>query len=147
MKKFSFPLEKVMDYKGQVLEALQQEHAAIIQEMNQQNGKIAELQAEIDSARREFQEKRLQGVSVLVIQTYESYLNSLYKKMEKEQEILQIIQRKEELKRQQVLNSKTEVTSLEHLKDQRYRQYMQAVQKNEEQFIEEFVSHTRVSRV
>lgn len=145
MKKFSFSLEQVLQYKNQVLANLQQEHAAVIREMTQQQDVIHTLEEQIETCQEEFGQKKQEGVPLPMLCTYESYLEKLYARKEKEESILEIIRKKEDIKRQEVIEARVEVTSFEKLREQRLHQYQYELQKGEEQQIEEFVSHRRVA--
>lgn len=63
--------------------------------------------------------------------------------IERETAKLAEIRKKEEAKREEVIEAKKETSSLEKLKDKKLELYQKAVQKSEETFIEEFVVSAR----
>lgn len=77
------------------------------------------------------------------IHTYENYLDSLGVKIRKKYEELAKLREKEEAKRSEVVEAKKETSSIDKLKEKKFKEYEKAVQKEEEQFIEEFVATKR----
>ena len=136
MKKFYFALDTVLNYKEQVLENLQAEHAQIIAER-------VECERGIEALEQELEEKKSFGISITDMQTYDRFLTSLRKKIERERERLAEILQREERKREQVVEARKETASITKLKDKKRAQYDKEVQKADEQFIDEFVSNKR----
>lgn len=79
-------------------------------------------------------------MSIQDIRTYSNYWDGLGVRIRDKQEELTMIQEEEEKKRQEVVEAKKETSSIEKLKEHKLEEYNKAVQKQEEQFIEEFVS-------
>ncbi len=148
MKKFYFTLDTVLNYKEQVLENLQGEHARIIAERVECERGIEALEQEQQDCIDMLERKKLQGVSITDMQTYDRFLTSLRKKIESERERLAEILVREERKREEVVEARKETASITKLKEKKRAQYDKEVQKADEQFIDEFVSNKRaVGRV
>ena len=143
MKKFYFALDTVLNYKEQVLENLQTEHAQIIAERVECERGIEALEQEQQECMAELEEKKSFGISITDMQTYDRFLTSLRKKIERERERLAEILQREERKREQVVEARKETASITKLKDKKRAQYDKEVQKADEQFIDEFVSNKR----
>ena len=143
MKKFYFALDTVLSYKEQVLENLQAQHAKIMAEIVECERGIALLEEEQQSCMTELDEKRARGISINDMQTYDRFLTSLRKKIEREKVRLAEIRVREEKKREEVIEARKETATLEKLKEHKLEDYRKAEQKDEEQRIEEFVSTTR----
>lgn len=77
------------------------------------------------------------------IHTYENYLDALRLKILQKQELLVKLQTQEEAKRNEVVEAKKETSSIDKLKERKREEYEKEVQKEEEHFIEEFVSTKR----
>ncbi|MPN20524.1 hypothetical protein SDC9_167903 [bioreactor metagenome] len=60
--------------------------------------------------------------------------------IQREKRHLEVLQKREEEKRAEVVEVKIETSTLEKLKEKKLEQYNKEVQKSEELFIEEFVS-------
>ena len=143
MKKFYFALDTVLNYKEQVLENLQAEHAQIIAERVECERGIEALEQEQQECMAELEEKKSFGISITDMQTYDRFLTSLRKKIERERERLAEILQREERKREQVVEARKETASITKLKDKKRAQYDKEVQKADEQFIDEFVANKR----
>ncbi len=143
MKKFYFPLHTVLNYKQQVLDNLRNEQAQIISDIVKAEKRIDDLQNQDRSWAAELHEKRQRGMTVLEMGTYEKYLYNLRVREKLEKEALSQLEERKEEKRKQVVAAKTETASIELLKEKKLAQYEYQAQKNEEIFIEEFVSNVR----
>lgn len=148
MKKFYFALDTVLNYKEQVLENLQGEHARIIAERVECERGIEALEREQQEWMAELERKKLQGISISDMQTYDRFLTGLRGKIERERQRLAEILIREERKREEVVEARKETASITKLKERKRAQYDKEVQKADEQFIDEFVSNKRaVNRV
>ena len=139
MKKFYFALDTVLSYKEQVLENLQNEHARIMAEIVQCEKGIERLEGEQRECMDSFEEKKLQGIGINEMQVFDRFLISLRKKIQRERERLAEIRIREEKKRE----ARKETASITKLKEKKLDQYNKEVQKEEEHFIDEFVSNKR----
>ncbi len=68
MKKFSFQLESVMNFKNQRLENKKAEHANIIAMVNEQNVKIDSLLGKFKGVNLEFNQKKMTGIFRFFVQ-------------------------------------------------------------------------------
>ncbi|SET93780.1 flagellar export protein FliJ [Lacrimispora sphenoides] len=142
MKKFNFPLNTVLNYKDQVLDNLKNEHAQIVDKVVRQEQKVEELSDRRNDACTRFKAEIGKGIAVNMMREYETYITFMQKKILTEQGVLQKLQRKEEQKREEVVEARKEVVSIEKLKEKKLLQYNKEVLRSEELFIEEFVSNT-----
>ena len=143
MKKFSFSLETVLDYKNQVLDTLRIEHGAILAQIREQEKVIEDLEAEHRQADADFTQRKLEGINVLDAMSFEAFLRSLERKLQEEYRKLERLRKREEEKRAQVVEARKETATIEKLKEHKLEDYRKAEQKDEEKMIEEFVSATR----
>lgn len=140
MKKFFFSLNTVLDYKERVLETLKGEHARILIKVRECEDEIEALEKECYLCGRELGENRARGITVNEIRTYENYMDALRLKIRRKQEELVRLREAEEKKKEEVVEAKKETSSIDKLKERKIEEYNKQVQKEEEQFIEEFVS-------
>lgn len=145
MKKFSFSLDKVLEYKNQVLGSLQNEHAKILADVLRQENYIELLENQYKDLNFQFNEKKTNGMTVLEAASYEGYFRRLEVQIEEENEKLAELRKEEDEKREEVVEAKKETSSIEKLKEKKVEQYRKETQKVEEQFIEEFVSLQRLA--
>ena len=139
MKKFFFPLDTVLSYKEQVLDGLKAEHAKILAKVRECERAIEELEQLHYECTDEFRKNKMNGIKISEIHTYENYLESLGLKIRQKQEQLKRLMIKEEAKNE-VVEAKKETSSIDKLKEKKRQEYDKVVQKEEEQFIEEFVA-------
>ncbi|MDD3395480.1 MAG: flagellar export protein FliJ [Anaerotignum sp.] len=140
MKKFSFQLESVMNYKNQRLENKKAEHARIIAKVNEQNQKIDSLGEKFKGINLEYNEKKVAGISIIEAMEYSGFLYKLEVEIQQEKRLLDDLKKIEEEKRAEVVEVKIETSTLEKLKEKKLESYNKEVQKSEERYIEEFVS-------
>jgi flagellar FliJ protein len=140
MKKFTFQLETVMDYKNQKLESKRNEHGQAIAKVNKQKEKIAEIIKKYSDVNSEFNEKKQHGITIVEAMEYSVFLQKLDSQLKQEEVILGELKKIEEKKRSEVVEVKIETSTLEKLKEKKYEQYKKDVQKSEELFIEEFIT-------
>ena len=142
-KKFSFKLEPVLKYKNDTLELLRNEHARILLRIVKQEERIALLEAERDACAAEFDEKKASGIIPMEAVNYQNYLNRQNANIKREYEILQKIREEEERKKAEVLEARKESLAIEKLKELRKEEYRKEETRENELFIEEFVSNSR----
>ncbi|MCI8292887.1 MAG: flagellar export protein FliJ [Hespellia sp.] len=140
MKKFFFALDTVLSYKEQVLDGLKAEHARILAKIRDCERAIQELEQEYARCTALFRENQVKGMKINEIQTYENYLESLRLKIRRKLEQLAQLQKQEEEKRAEVVRAKQETSSIDKLKEKKKWEYDKMVQKEDEQFIEEYVT-------
>ena len=144
MKKFSFSLETVLEYKQQVLDSLQTEHGAILAQVKRQEDLIETLEADYRALAGEFNQRKMEGLSILDAMKYEQYLRSSERQLEEAYDRLEELREQEEAKRSEVVEAKKETSSIERLREKKLDSYNKAVQKSEENLIDEFVMTKRV---
>ena len=140
MKKFKFSLEMVPNYKQQVLEALQGEHAAALSRLREQEQLLERMWQEYREYNEEYCEKKAAGMTISEALSYQSGLRVLESQIQKETEQLERFRKDEERKRERVVEARKETASIEKLREKKLGAYQKAVAKSEELFIEEFVS-------
>ena len=144
MKKFRFSLETVLDYKQEVLSALQTEHATVLARVHAQEELLEELENYYRELDAEFTERKLEGITILDAMQYEQYLRATERQIEEAVEILKQLPAAAAPKRLEVVEAKKDTSSIEKLREKKLDSYNKAVQKSEELIIEEFVTTTRV---
>ena len=143
MKKFFFPLDKVLDYKKQMEDNLRTEHAGAVRAVIKKEEEIQSLEEKHESYVRDMEEAKQNGSCIQNLLMYEGYLDGSSRKIKEEKNFLQLLREQEEEKRNLVIEAKKERTSIDMLKEKKKSEYNFLVQKQEEQFIEEFVSNVK----
>ena len=146
MKKFSFTLERVLDYKEQVEQNLRNEHGQAVRQVKEQEEKIGELETGFRSFKEQVDEIKFSEISSARLQGYPGYLSLLIGKIASEKEELARRQREEERRRELVIEAKKETSSIQMLKDKKRREYDALEAKEHEREVEEFVSNRSIAR-
>ena len=144
MKKFQFSLETVLRYKEQVLESLQNEYAAAAQRVREQEALLRQTEGRYRDLNQEFRTAAEEGITIADAMGYETGLRELEKEIQAQEKRLRQLQEEAEEKRLKMVAARQETASLEKLRDHKLEDYQKMVQKQEEQFIDELVSTTRV---
>ena len=143
MKKFKFSLDSVLSYKQQVLDALKGEHAAILAQVREQETVLEAVWQEYRECNSEFSQRKAEGMTIADAMFYENGLRVLESDIQRETDKLKELQKKEEAKRQEVVDAKIDTSSIEKLREHKLEDYNKTVQKAEENLIDEFVSSAR----
>ena len=143
MKKFKFSLDSVLSYKQQVLDALKGEHAAILAQVREQEEVLEAVWKAYRDCNEEYRQRKAEGITVTDAMFYQNGLRVLERDIQRETEKLEALRRKEEKKRQEVVDAKIDTSSIEKLKEHKLEDYHKAEQKAEEVLIDEFVSSAR----
>lgn len=145
MQKFYFKLDRVLDYKNQVLDGLVGEQAGIKAEIRKQEEVLTSLQEEFAGCCKRRNVEQNAGTTVMNLYVYENYLEVLGSRMKEQSRMLQFLYKQEEIKSGQVLEAKKETVSMEKLKDKKKEDYRKELQKSEEKELDEFISNARRS--
>lgn len=143
MKKFQFSLENVLNYKNQVLEEIQNEYASAVQQVRQQEQRLAELEERYRALNREFRQAESGGITVAEAMGYESGLRVLEHTIRQAEERLQQLRNAAEQVRQRLVAARQDSMSLEKLRERKLEDYQKEMQKQEERLIDELVSNAR----
>ena len=143
MKKFKFSLDSVLSYKQQVLDSLKGEHAGILAQVRAQEERLESVWQSYRDHNGEYCQRKAEGLTIMEATFYQNGLRVLERDIQRETDRLEELRRQEEKKRQEVLEAKIDTSSLEKLKDKKLDLYQKAVQKDEENLIDEFISSRR----
>lgn len=145
MEKFRFSLESVLSYKQQILDALQGEHGAILARVREQEALLERCWQVYRQCDREAQQRLAQGLAATDALLYQSKLRAMEREIQAETLRLEELKKQEEAKRAEVVEAKKESASIERLREKKLAAYRREEAKQEERFIEEFVSVTRLA--
>lgn len=143
MKKFKFSLDSVLSYKQQVLDALKGEHADILARVRAQEDVLEALWQGYRDCDAEYRRRKTEGIAITDAMVYQNGLRVLEQEIQQETEKLEALRKKEEKKRQEVVDAKIDTSSIEKLREHKLEDYHKAEQKAEEVLIDEFVSSAR----
>lgn len=141
MKRFHYGLETVLDYKVQVLDNLRTEHAAALHQVRKKEDEIHRLKSELTGYEGQFDQKKHAGGVIEEYRLFNLCITQMEKTIDYEKEHLFVLRKKEEEKRAKVVEAKIDTSKFEKLKERKWAAYQKAEMKEEERFIEEFVSN------
>ena len=145
MKKFQFNLDTVLRYKQQVLDNMQNEYAAALARVRDQEGILAALEGRYRELNAGFREAETAGITVADAMGYEMGLRVLEGEIQRAEVKLEQLRQEAEERRLRLVAARQDAAALEKLREHQWDDYQKAVQKQEEQFIDELVSNTRAA--
>lgn len=145
MKRFTFSLQKLLNYKEQVFD----NERGILVEMNAvlhtMRHELALLKIEQKRCAEELNSKYKNGVTMLEIVQHKVYLTSLGEAIVLKKDQITLQQQAIDCQTDKVREAKVEISTIEKLKEKKYEEYTHQVQKADELLIEEFVGNQRVA--
>ena len=147
MKKFTFKLDKLLNYKDQVLENEMMKLSALNEQLRGAESQLAALEAKREKAAEALREKQTRGeVSTVEYQLSFRYDRAMKEEIGETKRMLAVIAAKIEKQVDVIKNVKLETKSLEVMKESKLAVYNKEVLKDEELRIDEYVNTAKVMR-
>lgn len=145
MKRFEFPLERVLEYRTH----LQNNEKAVLSELQAQHRRLCEerdaLMARLASCGRKYMGACAEGAPVKELRTYAVYIDELRKQQETQEQAIQESKARIDRQTQKVVAANRDKRGLEILKEKQTGQYLFSLRREEERSIEEFVTAAGLS--
>lgn len=142
MKKFKFSLDKLKSYREQILKTEENELGRRRKEVISLQEEKAMLEAKVEQRNEEFRIRAMGAMTPQEIKVSKGYIATLQENIrELGRQILEAQDRVEQ-QIQVVVEATKEVSSLEKLEEGQLEEYNKMAMKQEELFIEEFVSNS-----
>ncbi len=145
MKKFRFSMESVLRYRQQMQDAVQIEYAEAMARVHEEERKLQALIDRYHEVNAEYRQRKAEGISVADAFGFDMSLEAQSRAIQKQELVLKQAQAAAEKKRDELVQARRDSATIENLREKKLDQYNKAVQKNEEQLIDELVSAARVS--
>lgn len=145
MKKFKFSLEKILQLKEQILKNLKNDLSTLQMQLRDKEKYIESLNDRYIESNEVYKEKSSKSIMPYEIKFYKDYMNSILSSIKKTEDEKELILRKIEAKKQEIIDLNVEISSIEKLKERKLSKYNYQVQKMEEILIEEFVSSSSIN--
>ena len=145
MKKFQYNLQSVLEYKQRILDDLKEQYAVRMKFVEEKKLEIRNLRAKADALTVEFDEVKKTGAAIEKFLMYSSMIDNLDKQVEIEKEALKILQANADKKKDEVVAANIDVNKFVKLKEKKQMLYKAQEQKDQEAFIDEFVSNQQNS--
>lgn len=146
MAKFKFSLKSVEKYRNIALDESKGKYAKAVADVNAQNELIAKVVEELTEVNRELNQRNSEGITILEYQGYKRYIKILENKIKEEEEKLYSLQKVEQGRRKEMVIAKTDVMSIEKLREKSFEEFTKEETKKEELAIDEFVSNQLLGR-
>lgn len=147
MKKFKFQLDTVLRYKNQVLDIRLAEHGSALAAVRRQEAVLEQARRNRIACEEEYRQKKAEGITIADSMKYETGIEVLERRVQREAGLLKELQKAEEEKRRLLVEARQETQSLEKLKDIKRGEYDAAVAKAEEKEIDDLVMARRSAAV
>ena len=147
MKKFKFQLDTVLRYKNQVLDIRLAEHGSALAAVRRQEAVLEQARRNRIACEEEYRRKKAEGITIADSMKYETGIEVLERRVQREAGLLKELQKAEEEKRQLLVEARQETQSLEKLKDIKRGEYDAAVAKAEEKESDDLVMARRSAAV
>ncbi len=142
MKKFRFSLDKVLEYKRQVLGLMKSELSRLQLKLRETAKKIEDINREFEANSKSLTAKMRNGMPSHTIAVYKDYLGRLNRRAISLVEERKKIANAMAAKQKEIVKMNSDISGLERLRDKQLGEYHAEEIKEQELFIEEFVSHT-----
>lgn len=142
MKKFLFSLQKLKDYKEQILDRQKNLLSLLRSEKIAMTEELECLEICVYKKNQELNEVYRNGATSLAISVHKRYIVSLQQEIKAKQE--QILKKDQEIEKQLsvVIEATKELSTLEKLQEKQFEEYSKKSAKESELFIEEFVQNS-----
>lgn len=140
MKKFNFSLQKMYDYKKQILESEKNILMSLRREKNEYEARIQELNIKMDEVREKSNEEMLKGTVASRLMFYSMQIDGIKREKTQIKYQINITEMKIEKQRRKVVALSQDVSGLEKLEEEQKAEYNHLAAKENETSIEEFIS-------
>lgn len=147
MKKFTFSLSKMRNYRDQLLDAEKSLLANLKHARDEIERRIISLESDFERLSAEMQEKQAEGIRMHELQKYNFQLDSIRYQVKELRVELEKAQEKVDHQMEQVILASQEVSKLEKLEDRQLEEYNKEAAKAEEKFIDELVSSESIRKM
>lgn len=140
MKKFVFTMQKMRDYKKQILESEKNKLMGLIREKNELEEKMEELEMIMDNLRRTSNEAVAKGTTASELMFYSMQMDGVKRDQVQTRYQINFAEMKIDNQRRRVVKQSQELSGLDKLEEQQREEYRRLEAKENEMIIEEFLS-------
>ena len=144
MKKFEFHLEKLLSYKGQMLDSELMTLAVLNNQLSEEQHELLLLKIELEQCKTELENKILEKTTPAHCQMYRHYTEHLKEQIQYKEKVIESITVQIDKQIELIKKLKLETKSLETLKTSRLDEYKKEDMKASEKQLEEFVSTAKI---
>ena len=141
MKKFAFSLQKMYDYKKQILESEKNQLMALRREKIEMENRIEQLSQMMDEIRLKSQDEVMKGTTASRLMFYSMQMDGIKREQTQITYQIGLMDMRIEKQRRKVVAVSQDVSGLEKLRDEQRSEYNHLAVKENENAIEEFLSY------
>lgn len=147
MKKFEFSLSRIRDYKNSILNKEKNVLVGLRMEQRSIEERTSELDEIFNSINIEMHEKMKTGLNASTLRIYDFRKNNIREEKNALNNRLEFLLSSIELQQKRVEQLRQEVKSYDNLEIRQREEYNEALAKEQEQVIAEFVSQKFISEI
>lgn len=140
MKKFNFSLQKMYDYKKQILESEKNVLMSFRREKNEYEMRVQELEIRMDEISTKSSEEMSKGTTASKLMFYSMQMDGIKREKTQLKYQINLCDMKIEKQRRKVVKLSQDVSGMEKLEEQQKAEYNHLAAKENETAIEEFLS-------
>ncbi len=137
MKKFKFKLETVLNVKERKEEQLKHELLKLQALKIQEEQFLAEVKEKRAYISREKSNENKKGTDIQSLIHFEQYLGVLLKKIDDAKKNIKVLEKKADIKREEVVEASREKKVFEKLKEKQFGEFQRVVNENEQKVLDE----------
>lgn len=145
MKKFVFSMQKMRDYKKQILESEKNVLLGLRREKNVLEEKMSQLEDTMNRLRHESNEEVSKGTTAAKLMFYSMQMDGVKREQTQTKYQINLTEMKIEKQRRNVVRLSQELSGLDKLEEQQREEYRKLEAKENETSIEEFLSFKMTS--
>lgn len=142
MKKFDFPLQKVLEYNAHMQKKEKDILAVMHAEYNELENQVISLKQSYANYIQKYLKKSIQGINITLVSFMLKYIKEIENKIQKVFKKMAEKQLQIDKQTQKLIEVSKEKVTVEKLRDSKYDKYKAVERKSEELFIEEFIAYT-----
>lgn len=146
MKKFEFQLEKLLSYKGQMLDSELMTLAVLNNQLSEAQHRLLTLKTELEKCGLEYESRILGSTTPATCRMYLQYAEHLKEQIQLMMRTVESITAQIDKQVEIIKKLKLETKSLETMKTSKHDEYQREDRKAAEQQLEEFVSTAQMMK-
>jgi flagellar FliJ protein len=141
MKKFQFSLEKVLTYKERLFDLARARHAEALRDLQIAESALHELREKYSQCLHDLSLQMKKNFHIRELGPYYRFMSFTKREIAEQSKVVCLAIEKEESKRQELMKAAQEKESLAKLKEKEFADYSYALNREEQDFLDEVSSH------
>lgn len=147
MKKFTFSLDRLLNYKRKLFDLEQAKLTELNAILYGQQQQKQQQEQERTAGARQLNERAKIGLNITEMAMRKNYLRELERQIQRTELAIRDTEQKIEQKKEELIQAKTEIRSIERLREKRLEEHNKKEEKAHELFIDEFVNASNYANI